>query len=178
MTDSDLREAVGPHFSMPAMLHARARSTEAVVRIAAAIRPGMTEGEAVSQATGILRDMGMQRIWHPTLVRSGAGTLKKFNECSDGSSVLGDRDIFFVDIGPVWDGHEGGAGWRLNLDIKGHRVSDFPHAIYKAGNLGDFADCPNTGLWILEIQIAHPTRDFGAFHEDILASDLAGRHAP
>ncbi len=135
-----------------------------------------------------------------------------------------DRGIFFVDIGPVWDGHEGdagdtfvvgddpemvacaeaaralwhdvsrrwredglggkalyayaveqasAAGWRLNLDIKGHRVSDFPHAIYRAGNLGDFADCPNTGLWILEIQIAHPTRDFGAFYEDILVSDAA-----
>jgi len=59
-------------------------------------------------------------------------------------------------------------GWRLNLDIKGHRVSDFPHAIYKAGNLGDFDASPNPGLWILEIQLAHPTRPFGAFYEDLL----------
>ncbi len=59
-------------------------------------------------------------------------------------------------------------GWRLNLDIKGHRVCDFPHAIYRAGSLGDFGQCPATGLWILEIQIAHPTRPFGAFHEDLL----------
>ncbi|RMQ89333.1 hypothetical protein ALP97_02529 [Pseudomonas salomonii] len=29
-------------------------------------------------------------------------------------------------------------GWRLNLDIKGHRVSDFPHAIHRGGDLGDF----------------------------------------
>lgn len=224
MIDSTRREAVGPHFSMPAMLHARDRSKEAVARIAAAVRPGMTEGEAVSLATGILRDMGMQRIWHRTLVRFGEGTLKKFNERSDASRILGDHDIFFVDIGPVWDGHEGdagdtfvvgddsemiacaeaartlwhdvsrrwredglggkalyayaseqasAAGWRLNLDIKGHRVSDFPHAIYKAGDLGDFANCPTTGLWILEIQIAHPKKDFGAFYEDILVSDVA-----
>ncbi|MGU7782252.1 hypothetical protein [Burkholderia sp. PU8-34] len=60
-------------------------------------------------------------------------------------------------------------GWRLNVDIKGHRVSDFPHAIYKAGNLGDFDACPDAGLWILEIQIAHPSRPFGAFYEDLLA---------
>ena len=36
---------------------------------------------------------------------------------------------------------------------EGHRVSDFPHAIDKAGNLGDFGDfdgAPATGLWILE----------------------------
>jgi hypothetical protein len=59
-------------------------------------------------------------------------------------------------------------GWVLNLDIKGHRVSDFPHAIYKAGRLADLADTPSGGLWILEIQIAHPTRAFGAFYEDLL----------
>ncbi len=61
-----------------------------------------------------------------------------------------------------------GMGWTLNWDVKGHRVSDFPHAIYKAGDLGDFAGVPQTGLWILEIQLAHPTRPFGAFYEDLL----------
>ena len=37
----------------------------------------------------------------------------------------------------------------------GHRVRDFPHAIDKAGNLGDFGDfdgAPATGPWILEIR--------------------------
>jgi hypothetical protein len=62
-------------------------------------------------------------------------------------------------------------GWRFNLEIKGHRVSEFPHAIYKAGDLGDFELRPSTGLWILEIQIAHPTRPFGAFFEDLLANE-------
>lgn len=56
-----------------------------------------------------------------------------------------------------------GMGWRLNREVKGHRVSDFPHAIYKAGKLGDF----------LEIQIARPTRPIGAFYEDLLY-DAAG----
>ena len=42
----------------------------------------------------------------------------------------------------------------MNLDIKGHRVSDFPHAIHRGGDLGDFEHYPNAGLWILEIQIA------------------------
>lgn len=60
-------------------------------------------------------------------------------------------------------------GWVLNLDIKGHRVSDFPHAIYKAGSLGHFDARPEKDLWILEIQIAHPSRPFGAFYEDLLA---------
>jgi hypothetical protein len=59
-------------------------------------------------------------------------------------------------------------GWRLNWEVKGHRVSDFPHRIYKAGALGDFAATPQAGLWILEIQIAHPSLPYGAFYEDLL----------
>ena len=44
-----------------------------------------------------------------------------------------------------------------------------PHAyIYGAGRLADFVQCPSTGLWILEIQIAHPVLPYGAFYEDIL----------
>ena len=58
--------------------------------------------------------------------------------------------------------------WRLNHDIKGHRLGDFPHAIHKGGDLGDFASMPAPGLWVLEIQIAHPSEPFGAFYEDLL----------
>jgi hypothetical protein len=34
---------------------------------------------------------------------------------------------------------------------------------------GDFEHCPNAGLWILEIQIAQPSKPHGAFYEDLLA---------
>lgn len=37
------------------------------------------------------------------------------------------------------------------------------------GDLGDFAARSDAGLWILEIQLAHPIRAFGAFYEDRLA---------
>lgn len=217
--ETDRREAHGPVYSLYAMQYARERSWEAVRQIAAEIHPGLTEALARDRATQVLKRLGMDRIWHPSIVRFGESTLKMFNERSDPDRVLGETDIFFIDIGPVWRGHEGDAGdtfvlgddpemhacaeaartlwsdvsarwrndglggialydyaaarasalgWRLNLDIKGHRVCDFPHAIYKAGSLGDFGQCPNTGLWILEIQIAHPTRPFGAFYEDLL----------
>ncbi|WP_322044664.1 M24 family metallopeptidase [Paraburkholderia sp. J67] len=202
------------------MEHARVKTWEAVEQIAAAIQPGMRESEANAQGKAILQQMGMDRIWHPVLIRFGENTLRTFKERSQGDPVLGENDIFFVDLGVVWDRHEGDAGatfvtgddvemrscaeaaktvydevaahwrstgcsgaalyayaaeraeahgWRLNVDIKGHRVSDFPHAIYKAGDLGNFDLVPSKGLWILEIQIAHPTRAFGAFYEDLLA---------
>ncbi len=220
------QEEAGAGFSLAAMKHARAQSKLAVDRIAAAIRPGMSTQQACDAALATLAQMGMERNWHRLIVCFGEDTLKKFNERADASRVLGADDIFFVDIGPVWGGHEGDAGdtfvvgddpamhacaaaartlwrqvatrwredrcsgeelyafaaqraeamgWRLNLDIKGHRVSDFPHAIYRAGKLGDFGLCPSTGLWILEIQIAHPTRPFGAFYEDLLVDEGLAR---
>ena len=213
------KEAVGTAFDLAAMRFASAQSWRAVERMVDAFTPGLRESEATKLCLEILADLGMERIWHPPHVRFGANTTKKYNEKSDVDLELGDDDIFFVDIGPVFRGHEGDVGatfttgsdpdkaacaaaakilfddvgrawknddlsgvalydyadrraremgWILNLDIQGHRVSDYPHSIHKAGDLGRFDGVPVPGLWILEIQIAHPTKPFGAFYEDLL----------
>jgi hypothetical protein len=52
--------------------------------------------------------------------------------------------------------------------VRGHRVADYPHPSRQAGKLADLDGVPTPSLWILEIQIRHPTRDFGAFYEDLL----------
>jgi len=204
------------------MLRARDLTFQAVRRIAAMIEPGVTEGRGGEIAQEVLEAMGMDRLWHRNVVRFGPGTLETFHGDFQPDYVLQADDIFYVDLGAVWDGHEGDAGdtfvvgndaemaacaeaaralwtdvaarwrndgldgqalydharqraeamgWRLNWEVKGHRVSDFPHAIYKAGALGEFDRPPATGLWILEIQIAHPTRPIGAFFEDLLARE-------
>ena len=214
------KEAVGPIYNIDAMRRAQANTWKAIETLSALIKPGMHETEAVALGKQVLADLDMQRIWHPLLVRFGANTLKTFKQRSDGDLVLGENDIFFIDMGAVWEGHEGDAGetfvtgndpemkacaeaaktlfervqakwkneqvaglelyryaqeqakdmgWVLNLDIKGHRVSDFPRAIHRGGDLGDFDHYPNKGLWILEIQIAHPSKAYGAFYEDLLA---------
>lgn len=216
----DMKQAVGSKYVLAQMLTARDRTWEVVDAVAARIKPGMRESEATALCKAVMTELGMDRIWHPVIVRFGENTLKTFKQRADDDPCLREHDIFFIDLGVVWDAHEGDAGatfvvgddadmracadaartlfddvkhhwqttgaggtalyayaerratelgWRLNLDIKGHRVSDFPHAIYKAGDLGDFDACPDAGLWILEIQLAHPTRPFGAFYEDLLA---------
>jgi len=213
------KEAVGAAFDLAAMRFASDESWRAVDRMVEAFKPGLRESEATALCLEILTDLGMERIWHPPHIRFGTNTTKKYNEKSEGDLALGDDDIFFIDIGPVFRGHEGDVGatfttgsdpdkaacaaaaktlfedvgrvwkndrrsgvslydyaeqraremgWVLNLDIKGHRVSDYPHAIYKAGDLGEFDGVPVSGVWVLEIQIAHPTKPFGAFYEDVL----------
>jgi Xaa-Pro aminopeptidase len=215
-------EAHGAAFDLAAMVKAQDLTFDAVRRVAAAIRPGMTEIEACARADQIIADMGADRLWHKNVIRFAEGTLDTFHAPFDAERQLGERDIFFVDLGVVWGGHEGDAGdtfvtgddpemlacvqaardlwtdvaeywrssgvsgaalydyatqkaqamgWVLNLEVRGHRVCDFPHAIYRAGALGDFGHCPTTGLWILEIQIGHPTRPFGAFFEDLLIGE-------
>jgi hypothetical protein len=62
-------------------------------------------------------------------------------------------------------------GWRINLDLSGHRLSDYPHAAHYDGPLAEVEFTPGAALWVLEIAIVHPDRTFGAFYEDLLLHD-------
>lgn len=59
-------------------------------------------------------------------------------------------------------------GWQLNLEMPGHRLSEFPHAVHYKGDLAEAPFTPSPGLWMLEIQIRHPDLPFSAFYEDLL----------
>ncbi|WP_426270919.1 M24 family metallopeptidase [Dyella kyungheensis] len=212
------QEAVGDRFDRQHMLHARERSWAALHGIRERMRPGISEDEAKAEAAEVFAALGMERLWHPVIIRIGSNTTKTYRERSE-PVRLGENDIYFIDLGLVFEGHEGDVGdtfvighapqqqacaeaarelfhftanawhreglsgealyafaeqqaqamgWRLNHEIKGHRVSDFPHAVHKAGDLGEYGERPADGLWILEIQIAHPTEAYGAFYEDLL----------
>ncbi len=70
----------------------------------------MTQGQASVLATHVLHELGLRRVWHDTVVRFGENTAKTSGEGGGAANVLGDDDIFFIDVGPVWDGHEADAG--------------------------------------------------------------------
>lgn len=61
-------------------------------------------------------------------------------------------------------------GWRLNLDLSGHRLSEYPHSAHYGGSLAEIGFRPSPDLWVLEIAIVHPVRRFGAFFEDLLSA--------
>ncbi|MGL6290970.1 MAG: M24 family metallopeptidase [Silanimonas sp.] len=216
----EAHERTGAAYRREALLHAQAKTWEAVNAIGRRVAPGMRESEAKALAGDVLAELGYERRWHPNIVRVGANTRLTWKQPSPVDAVLGERDLFFVDLGAVWNGHEGDAGttfvvgddpamhacaadcrtlwdrvasawrelrptgrelyafaqreatamgWVLNHEVKGHRVGDFPHAIHKAPDLGSIGHEPGDALWILEIQIRHPEREIGAFHEDLLA---------
>ena len=215
-------EACGPSYDRLMMLEARRRTFEAINRISAEISPGITEEQGVEITRRVLREAGMVRGWHGINVRFGVNTLNAFHVKSKPGVVLGEDDIYFIDIGPIWRDWEGDGGdtfatggnpefnriardvkavfeavqarwrqdqltgdalyrvaveeserrgWLLNLDMSGHRLSEFPHAAHHKGALADAPFIPSPGLWMLEIQIRHPTLPFGAFYEDLLLAE-------
>ncbi len=222
MTTADELEGTGENFSLAALMDVRARTRKAVHLIAEQVHVGMREEDAVDMARATLARLGMRRGWHKTIVRFGPNTTKNFSETSAEGTILGADDIFFIDIGPIYQATEGdagdtfvvgsdiehhrarrevriiwdqvrdkwftdgttgkelyeyavaaaaGLGWALNLDLTGHRLSDFPHSVHYAGTLAQVEFRPNPNLWVLEIVIVHPDGTFGAFYEDLLLED-------
>jgi methionyl aminopeptidase len=223
VTDTlDELEATGENFSVDKLLDVRARTRRAVHQIADQVQAGMAEEEAKAIARETLSSLGMRRGWHHIIVRVGPNTTKDFMERSEPGVVLGSNDIFFVDIGPIYEDCEGDAGdtfvvgddpdhhrakrdaraiwedtrqywfdyratgkelydhasqaaealgWRLNLDLSGHRLSEFPHSAHYDGSIADVSYGLHPDRWVLEIAIIHPERHFGAFYEDLLLED-------
>lgn len=62
-------------------------------------------------------------------------------------------------------------GWKLNFDLSGHRLSEYPHSAHYDGSIADVPYELHPDRWVLEIAIAHPERPFGAFYEDLLLED-------
>ncbi|MCP4911554.1 MAG: aminopeptidase P family protein [Oligoflexia bacterium] len=59
-------------------------------------------------------------------------------------------------------------GLSLNEKMVGHRLSDFPHAIYYRGSLESCEKTPIEGAWVLEIHLIDQKNKCGYFYEDLL----------
>jgi Xaa-Pro aminopeptidase len=108
--DTRTAEAVGPNYDRAKMLEARKHTFHAIELIAAAMRPGMLESEGVALAKSILKDLGLLRGWHGVYVRFGENTLCTYNDKDAPDVTLKENDIFYIDIGPVYEKWEGDGG--------------------------------------------------------------------
>lgn len=215
-------EKCGDTFNPELLAQAQQRTWEVITEVVAYVKPGMREEEALRFTNALLEKKGAQKRWHRSWVRFGENTLKPSRAPSLPGVSLQENDLFFLDLGPVWDGYEGDAGatfavggdaemkrcaddcrqiwmkvsqrwleaptqsgatlysyarelaaerdWELNeAEAPGHRLGDFPHAVHYRGNLNDLPFHPAPSRWVLEIQLRHRTRPFGAFYEDLLS---------
>ncbi len=60
-------------------------------------------------------------------------------------------------------------GYEFNLRMGGHRLGDFPHALFSKSKLKDIDFVPATELWILEVHVLDRENKIGAFFEDLLS---------
>lgn len=105
-----MAERVGPAFSAEGMLAARVETRKAIAAIAARVSPGMREEEAVTMAKETIAAQGHALSWHPTRVRFGINTIQSMRKPWAPGVVLGENDIFFIDIAPRVENWEGDGG--------------------------------------------------------------------
>jgi methionyl aminopeptidase len=70
----------------------------------------MRESQGVEFAKAVLKDLGLLRGWHGVYLRFGANTRLTYWDKEAPDLVLGANDIFYIDIGPVWEKWEGDGG--------------------------------------------------------------------
>lgn len=103
-------QQVGAGFSLAAMQQAQLIALDCLQQIATRLQPGISETDAIAIANTVLQQAGAEQHWHPPIIRFGHNTAKIYSEPSAPDSRLGDQDIFFIDLGPVFAGHEADVG--------------------------------------------------------------------
>ncbi len=126
-------ERVGAGFSLAAMQQAQLTALDCLQQIAARLRPGISEAEAIVMAKSVLQQAGAEQHWHPPIIRFGHNTAKIYSEPSAPDSRLCDNDIFFIDLGPVFAGHEAdvGATFCLGQDPVHYQVQQAVHQVFE-----------------------------------------------
>ncbi len=108
-------QKVGLNFQLKSMIHAQQQALTALSHIAKHIEVGMTEAQAEQLALSLLKTLGAEDHWHPPIIRFGANTCKIFSEPSDPTTTLQTDDIYFIDLGPVFEGHEADVGGTFTV---------------------------------------------------------------
>jgi methionine aminopeptidase len=104
----------GENFNLHKLLRARDVARDMTYELASLIRPGMVEKDAHELYKALSKKQGIEKQWHPPKLRFGPNTVKNFSEPSE-EYVLQEEDIFFIDIGPIVDGHEADYGETFTI---------------------------------------------------------------
>lgn len=109
------REAVGARYDPALLQAARERAWTVLHAIRTQLQPGIDEAGALALASEVIRAHGAERLWHRPIIRIGANTTRTFRQASDPTVRMGDDDIYFIDLGLLFDGHEANVGDSFTL---------------------------------------------------------------
>jgi Xaa-Pro dipeptidase len=74
------------------------------------IRPGIAESQLNQEIYDLAKEMfGISTYWHKRIVRAGANTLLPYAD-NPPDHILGEDDILFLDLGPVFEAYEADFG--------------------------------------------------------------------
>src|SRR5476649_2163583 len=104
------KEAVGQAYSLEGMLHARDMTWRTVEEMARRIKPGMRESEALAMGLEVMKELGMDRIWHPTKGRFAPNPRKILKHPPGGAPRGGENDFSLIPRGGVGRGKKGKRG--------------------------------------------------------------------
>jgi methionine aminopeptidase len=104
----------GSKFDLEKFYRARDVARDMTYELSSLIMPGMQEADAHRLYKELCKKYGVEKNWHAPKLRFGPNTLKTFHEASD-PYVLKEEDIFYIDLGPVVDGHEADYGETFTL---------------------------------------------------------------
>lgn len=85
------------------------------------IRPGITESRLTREIAELgEREFDLRVNWHKRLVRAGSNTLAVYNE-NPPDRVIGQDDIVFIDLGPVFEAWEADVGRTFVIGNDPHK---------------------------------------------------------
>lgn len=102
-------QSFGEKFDLKKLIHARDVAREMTYELSSMFRPGMTEDEAHKLYKELCTKYPVEKQWHPPKLRFGPNSICNFKDVSV-PYTLQEEDVFFIDIGPVIDGHEADYG--------------------------------------------------------------------
>jgi len=108
-------QKTGPKFNLTTYLAAREVVIAIVNKTASRMQEGMNFKDGIALIQEISEEYGVSKSWHPPKFRIGADTQKVFREKSDPNIKLKKDDLFFIDVGPVINGHEADYGQTFSI---------------------------------------------------------------
>lgn len=119
-------------FELDKFLEARRLTMQAVDIVSGSIEIGMQEADGLDLIDTTLKKLGADKKWHPNKFRIGCNTQKSFRDISEPNIKLQENDIYFIDIGPVWDNHEGDFGntFTVGENSEHQEISDAARQIF------------------------------------------------